>query len=57
MTYGKMKQYRRDRLYNSDRERLMFLQDHLKKSRVIDDQNIYNIGQYYSPNRGKQQND
>ena len=27
MTYGKMKQYRRDRLYTSDRERLSFLTD------------------------------
>ena len=37
MTYGRMKQFRQDRTHNSDRERLQFLTDYLKKSRVIDD--------------------
>jgi hypothetical protein len=47
MTYGKMKQFRRDRLYTSDRDRLGYLTDHLKKARIIDDQS--NFG--FSPNR------
>ena len=38
MTYGKMRQFRRDRLYASDRERLGNLGDMLKKSRIPDDQ-------------------
>lgn len=58
MTYGKLKQFRRDRLHQSDRERLQFLTDHLKKIRVMDDQNqLFNIGNYYggsSPNRTSQ---
>jgi len=37
MTYGKMKQFRRDRLYMSDRDRVDFLNNHLKKVRVADD--------------------
>ena len=37
MTYGKMKQYRRDRLFASDFSRLENLQAILKKNRVHDD--------------------
>lgn len=57
VTYGKLKQFRRDRLHQSDRERQQFLQDYLKKSRVMDDQNVFNIGfNNYgtSPNRTSQ---
>jgi len=50
MTYGRMKQFRRDRMFTSDRERFTFLIDHLKKVRIIDDQNINSIG--ISPARG-----
>ena len=45
MTYGKMRQFRRDRLYASDRDRLGNLADMLKKSRIPDDQqacHLYN---------------
>jgi hypothetical protein len=38
MTYGKLRQFRRDRLYASDRERIISLTDILKKSRINDDQ-------------------
>ncbi len=37
MTYGKLRQFRRDRLYASDRDRIGALTDILKKSRVPDD--------------------
>jgi len=37
MTYAKLRQFRRDRLYTSDRDRLGTLTDMLKKSRVADD--------------------
>lgn len=33
-------------MYHSDRERLAFLNDYLKKVRVTDDQNVYNVGSY-----------
>ena len=39
-----MKMFRKDRLHQSDRDRFTFLTENLKKNRVIDDQNIYNIG-------------
>ena len=62
MTYGKLRQFRRDRLYHSDRDRMGFLTDYLKKIRVNDDQNVYNVGNYNgyggSPNRtGQGKND
>ena len=38
MTYGKLKQFKRDRLYASDRDRLAYLTDMLKKTRITDDQ-------------------
>ena len=38
MTLGKMKQFKRDRLYASDRDRMENLGGTLKKNRVIDDQ-------------------
>lgn len=46
MTKGKLRQFRRDRLYANDRDRMLNLTDMLKKSRVIDDQQnaIYNLG-------------
>ena len=60
LTYGKLKQFRRDRLIQSDRDRMAFLNDALRKNRIIDDQNVYNVGyQNYgtSPNRtGKGKN-
>ena len=56
MTYGRMKQFRRDRVFASDRERLQFLTEHLRKGRVMDDQNVFNIGGF-SPNRGQKGND
>jgi hypothetical protein len=56
MTYGRMKQFRRDRIYTSDRERLQYLTEHLKKIRVMDDQNVYNIGGF-SPNRASKNAD
>jgi len=36
MTMGKLRQFRRDRLYASDRERGQNLVDMLKKNRVAD---------------------
>ena len=38
MTYGKLRQFRRDRLYASDRDRIGALTDMLRRSRVHDDQ-------------------
>lgn len=38
MTYGKLRQFRRDRLYASDRDRIGTLTDMLKRSRVPDEQ-------------------
>ncbi len=38
MTYGKLRMFRRDRLYTSDKERVQGLTDFLKKNRVVDDQ-------------------
>ena len=58
MTKGKLRQFRRDRLYANDRDRLVHLTDTLKKSRIIDDQQyaIYNLGM--SPNKNsKNHND
>jgi hypothetical protein len=46
ITYGKLRQFRRDRLYHSDRERIVYLNEYLKKIRVTDDQNVYNVGSY-----------
>ena len=37
MTYGKLRQYRRDRLYANDRDRIGNMTDYLKKTRVADD--------------------
>ena len=37
MTYGKLRQFRIDRLYASDRERIISLTEILKKSRINDD--------------------
>jgi hypothetical protein len=37
MTYGKLKQFRRDRLYASDRDRIIAFNDILKKNRINDD--------------------
>jgi hypothetical protein len=38
MTYGKLKQFRRDRLYTSDKDRVGGLMELLKKARINDDQ-------------------
>ena len=38
MTYGKLRQFRRDRLYASDRDRIGALTDMLRRSRVHDEQ-------------------
>lgn len=38
MTYGKLRQFRRDRLYMSDRERVGGLTEFLKRARITDDQ-------------------
>ena len=38
MTYGKLRQFRRDRLYTSDKDRVSGLMEILKKSRINDDQ-------------------
>jgi hypothetical protein len=55
MTYGKMKQFRRDRLFANDRDRMGALTEILKKSRINDDQQNCHIclsnGYYNSPNR------
>lgn len=40
MTYGKLKLFRRDRLYASDRERLNAYSELLKKNRINDDQQM-----------------
>ena len=40
MTQGKMRQFRRDRLYASDRDRLGYFNNLLKQNRIADaDQN------------------
>lgn len=58
MTYGKLRQFRRDRLYASDRDRIGALTDILKKSRVPDDQQqchqCYQVVQSGSPNKTNQ---
>jgi len=61
MTYGKMRQFRRDRLYANDRDRMASLGDILKKSRIADDQQNCQTcfgGAYYgylgSPNKTSQ---
>ena len=54
MTYGKLRQFRRDRLYASDRDRINNLTEHLKKTRVSDDQQnaaAFNGGAMGSPNK------
>ena len=38
ITQGKMRQFRRDRLYASDRDRLLFFNQLLKQNRIADDQ-------------------
>ena len=58
MTHGKLKQFKRDRLYTSDRDRMDNLSGALKKNRVIDDQQnsatyFLNTG-YGSPNKTTQ---
>lgn len=40
MTYGKLKQFRRDRLYASDRDRTIAFNEILKKNRINDDQQM-----------------
>ncbi len=42
MTQGKLKMYRRDRLYTSDKERLQNLHDSLKNVRIIDEAAYFN---------------
>jgi hypothetical protein len=37
MTLGKLSQFKKDRLYASDRERIISLIEILKKNRIIDD--------------------
>ena len=37
MTYGKLKMYRRDRLYATDRERVINLNECLKQVRITDE--------------------
>lgn len=57
LTHGKLKQFRRDRTMQSDKERFEFLINHLKKNRIVDDQNVYNVGYNNygsSPNRTTQ---
>ena len=55
MTYGKLRQFRRDRLYASDRDRQDNLAATLRKNRIIDDQQgcaTGYINSYYaSPNK------
>jgi hypothetical protein len=59
MTYGKLKQYRRDRLYTSDKDRVNGLIELLKKARIPDNQQSCQTCQLNgtfnvvnSPNRG-----
>ena len=42
MTQGKLKMYRRDRLYASDKDRLQNLQDCLRNVRVTDESAFFN---------------
>ena len=52
MTSGKIKAFRKDRLYHNDRERMNYLAEYLRKVRVQDDQNVYNVGNLHGhPNR------
>lgn len=51
MTYGKMKTFRKDRLYASDRDRGNTLEATLKKMRINDDQQNYN-SQFGNPHYG-----
>lgn len=58
MTFGKLRQFRRDRLYASDRDRMANLTDLLKKSRVNDDQqhpSIFTALGLNSPNKNLKQ--
>lgn len=42
MTQGKLKMYRRDRLFTSDRERVVCLEDSLKNVRITDETAYFN---------------
>ena len=42
MTQGKLRMYRRDRLYTSDKDRLQNLQDCLKNVRITDETAFFN---------------
>lgn len=42
MTQGKLKMYRRDRLYTSDKDRLQNLHDSLKNVRIVDEASYFN---------------
>lgn len=42
MTQGKLKMYRRDRLYTSDKDRIQTLQDCLKHVRILDETAYFN---------------
>jgi len=59
MTYGKLRQFRRDRLYANDRERMQYLIDVMKKNRIPDDQqqsysHFFGTGLGASPNKTNQ---
>ena len=41
ITQGKMRQFRRDRLYASDRDRILYFNQLLKQNRISDDQQNY----------------
>jgi hypothetical protein len=50
MTQGKMRQFRRDRLYASDRDRLGFFNGLLKQNRIADDMQNCTICNPTGPN-------
>ena len=54
MTQGKLKMYRRDRLYTSDKYRLDNLHNSLKNVRIVDEAAYFNSGQEEksSPSKG-----
>ena len=58
MTQGKLKMYRRDRLFTSDKDRLENLYNSLKNVRIVDEGAYFNSGtENVSPSKGGRNRD
>ena len=58
MTQGKLKMYRRDRLFTSDKDRLENLYNSLKNVRIVDEAAYFNSGtENVSPSKGGRNRD